>query len=386
VRLIVLVIASLALGAALGAGMAVLRARSALRPIDAEAAPPPPAPADEPPKAVVDKAEFDFGVMDASEERRHDFVISNQGSGPLRLVAGGTSCRCTVSQLEKEQIPPGAATKVTLTWKTRNVLGPYRQTANILTNDPARPEITLTVSGEVVTAVRAEPADLVFTRLPAGEAASGEVRLWCNLPDHPLQILDFKLSDKGTAGHFKVTHQPLGQEAVRREKDAKSGVLVRVAITPGLPQGRFHQNIELRTNVPATPTLTIPVHGDIASDISVAGAGWNPDTGTLFLGPVNRRDGARRRLLLIVRGPQGKEVKFKLARVQPAFLVVKLGPTTAVGQGGLVQTPLEIEVPKGSPLANHLGSEQGELGQIMLETTHPQARQLRIFVQFAVEG
>jgi hypothetical protein len=386
VRLTIIVIVSLALGAALGAGTAVLRARSVLKPVAAESAPSPPPPADEPSKAVVDKAEYEFGTMDASEERHHDFIISNKGAGPLRLVAGGTSCRCTVSQLEKEQIPPGGSTKVTLTWKTKGVYGPYRQTANILTNDPDRREITLTVSGEVVTALRAEPPDLVFTRLPAGEAAAGEARLWCNVPDQPLRIIDFKLSDPATAGHFQVTYQPLDQEAVRREKGAKSGVLLRVAITPGLPQGRFQQNVVLHTNVPASQTLTIPVYGDIASDISIAGPGWNPDTGTLYLGAVSRREGAQRRLLLIVRGPQGKEVKFKLVRVQPSFLVAKLGPTTAVGQGTLFQTPLNIEVPKGSPPANHLGSEQGESGQILLQTTHPQAKQLRLFVQFAVEG
>jgi hypothetical protein len=46
--------------------------------------------------------------------------------------------------------------------------------------------------------------------------------------------------------------------------------------------------------------------------------------------------------------------------------------------------PLTVEVPPGAPDANYLGSP-GKLGEILLETTHPEAKQVRLLVQLAVE-
>ena len=43
-----------------------------------------------------------------------------------------------------------------------------------------------------------------------------------------------------------------------------------------------------------------------------------------------------------------------------------------------------IEIPPGSPTVDCLGSEQGKLGEIILESTHPQVPKLRILVRFAV--
>ena len=47
--------------------------------------------------------------------------------------------------------------------------------------------------------------------------------------------------------------------------------------------------------------------------------------------------------------------------------------------------PLFVQIPKGSPPVNCFGSDQGKLGQIVLETNHPRMPQLRIPVRFLVE-
>jgi len=57
-----------------------------------------------------------------------------------------------------------------------------------------------------------------------------------------------------------------------------------------------------------------------------------------------------------------------------------------MGQNGLVHLyELKIEVPKGVPPMIHLGNKQGELGKIVVGTTHPDAKQVQVFVQFSVE-
>ena len=182
---------------------------------------------------VVDKAEYDFGTRDIeASSGSHDFVFTNKGDAPLSLSEGGTSCRCTMSKLGQEKISPGGSTKVTITWKPIDKPGPYQQTAKILTNDPAQPQITLTISGRVTAAMRFSPSELVFSRLSVGETSTAESRLFCYL-DKPLKILGHKWSDAATAPYFDVTRQPLSAAELKEEPTARSGVLVKVTLKAG---------------------------------------------------------------------------------------------------------------------------------------------------------
>ena len=70
----------------------------------------------------------------------------------------------------------------------------------------------------------------------------------------------------------------------------------------------------------------------------------------------------------------------------PSVLKVSLGQPSEINNGAVVADAVMIDIPPGSPPVNHLGSEQGKLGEIILETTHPQVPKLRILVRFAVEG
>ena len=104
------------------------------------------------------------------------------------------------------------------------------------------------------------------------------------------------------------------------------------------------------------------------------------------MGTVDGRQGAQRRLLLIARGPHRKEVEFKPVRRIPDLLKVEVGKTTEINRGKATQTPLLIEIPIGSPRANYLGSEQAELGRIILQTNHPEVPEICIRIRFAIEG
>lgn len=389
-RTLLFVLLVVVLGVTLGIGTAVLRIRmTPWNPASDESVKtvtvvesPPSGPA---PKVVVDKAEYDFGALDIQGNGSHDFVLTNTGDAPLTLTAGGTSCRCTMSSLEHESIEPGGSAKVTLTWKPIDKPGPYQQTAKILTNDPSQPQVTLTISGRITAVTRFSPGELVFSQVSAGEPTSGESTLFGYL-NEPLQIVGHTWSNEAMAQYFDASLQPLSADEVKKEPLAQSGFRVKVTVKAGLPQGPFLQKLLLQTNLPASPELTLPIQGNVGSEIAVVGQGWDPERTILNLGEVARSAGIQRRLMLVVRGPLRKEITFKPGDVSPSSLKVTLGPSSEINNGIVVQTPLIIEIPKDSPPANHLGSEQGHLGEIILETTHPQVPKLRILVRFAIEG
>jgi len=337
------------------------------------------------PKLVVEEDTHDFGAMDERNKGRYEFILTNVGDAPLTLKQGEASCKCTSTILEKGGIEPGESAKVVLEWTGKNRTGPFTESATITTNDPHRPTVTLTIKGRITTAVRALPSKLTISGITAGQEASAQVKLF-GFRSEPLQITGHEFSHPETSENFLVASQPLSPDQLAEEQDAKSGCLVEVTVKPGLPLGAFEQTILLKTNYHEAPTIEVPVQGTICSEISIVGKGWNRKAGTLYWGNVKSQQGDRRNLFIRVSGPHRKEVRFKPIEIHPDLLEVELGETSYAENGRLSLTPLTIQIPKGSPPADYLGTSEGKLGQIILETNHPNARELRILLRFSIEG
>ncbi len=342
-------------------------------------------PADQPqPRVSVEHDEFDFGELQLGTETEHLFRIANTGEAPLNVRSGGTTCaKCTLYSLDKENLEPGESEDVKVSYRASS-LGVFRQTATILTNDALRPRVTLVVRGKVVTMVRVSPPDLVFSRLIADEPATADLRVLC-YSRVPLEIRGHEFLEGETAERFKLEIEPLPQADLDKE-DAHSGVRLRVTALAGLPVGAVRQKLRLKTNQEVSPTLDISIQGRVDSDISVIGSGWDGNTGVLAIGLVKGREGARRQLFLLVRGPHRHEVEFRQESREPEWLQVELGEPQDVNQGAIVKIPLTVVIPPGSPAANHVGSVQGKLGHLVLKTTHPTAKEVRLYVQFFVEN
>jgi hypothetical protein len=382
------VIAAAVVGLAAGAGTAVFRvnvtAANTQAMLAGEGSVSFPAPGAPRAKVVVDQADFDFGTMDNDATNSHEFVFNNAGDDTLILTKGDTTCRCTLINLVETDIPPGKSAKVALQWTSKNMAGPYRQSATIVTNDPDRPRVTLTITGRVTSPIRVAPTELILNNLSVVVSETVEARVFCYSSGN-LQITAHELAEADLAKFFEVTSQPLSADELKGEADVKSGVLVKLAVKPGLPLGAFRQKIRLSTNLKESPTIEIPVEGTVTSDIAIVGQGWNEKTNVLTLGSVSNRKATERKLLLVCRGEFGKEVTYRIAQTEPDVLKVELGQRNQVKQGRASTTPLMIRIPEGSRPVNHLGTESGELGRILIKTNHPQVHELQIRVRFAVE-
>ena len=357
----------LAILVGIAVGLAVAWARISSYPwtenVGGEAAPvrihAPPATADSQPspKVVVEKDTYDFGSMDANTSDEHAFVFKNQGAGPLQLTKGETTCKCTVAKLDEGEIPPGGSSKVVIGWKALGMTSDFRHSATIVTNDPSRPRVTLTITGRITSIVRAVPSNLVFSRLSAGEETTATVRLYGYASEKNLEVKGCQFEETGSAKYFSAALRALTADELKGELDAKSGVEARIAVKPGLPVGPFRQKISISTNLKDAPTVEVPIEGDIVSEISVTGREFDPEKGVLMLGTVRSSQGAERTVRIFVRGPYCKDVKFEPEEVVPSLLHVRIGKTTEMSSGTVTLTPVIIEIPKGSPPANHLGSE-----------------------------
>jgi hypothetical protein len=134
-------------------------------------------------RAKVDEQHYDFGTMQRGTSKSHDFKITNLGDAPLKLRGGTTTCKCTLSEVSEKPIPPGESTKVHVQWAAKADNGPFRQTANVLTNDPLNSTLELTVEGKIMSASGVEPPDLLFDKIPVGESKTTQTYVMAMLQD-----------------------------------------------------------------------------------------------------------------------------------------------------------------------------------------------------------
>ena len=341
------------------------------------------APPDAPqPKLRVDTKQFDFGRMDRSTTMSHDFVFTNEGDAPLTLVAGETTCKCAVSELANDTLAPDESTTVTVEWTAKIKGDKFRQSATILTNDPRQRKVELTVSGMITDSVRIEPSSVVFSRLLTGSEQTAQVRVLSFLSDD-FEIVGKKLVREELADLFLVGERDLSSDELRAS-GALAGKQLTVTAKAGLPVGHFEQELELTTNLSGRTRLIIPVRGRVAGELSIIGSGWNRKQSTLSFGTVDRDKGARAQLHIMVRGAEGTTIEISPLRITPAELQVTVGKPKSIKGGRVVQVPLTVAIPPGTPPMVHLGTQHGGLGEILLKTNHPREKELRLKVRFAV--
>jgi hypothetical protein len=344
------------------------------------------------PIAAIDQLNYNFGTLDIEKSGKHEFTISNRGNEVLKLTKGETTCRCAAGDLEKPEIAPGESAKIRLSWHPTAEVGAYEQSASFYTNDPKKKKIKITITGKITASLRILPASLTLARLSANETAHGSLAVLSYL-DEPLEIKSYRLEEDAGSKFFDLAVSPLSETDLKEYKEAKSGYRLTVTVKPGLPQGEFRQRIVLETNNSDKPERSVSVEGSIGSEISVAGSNWDSERELLFLGNVKSETGVRQRLLLIVHGPYRKETHFSLAENPPSPLKVEIGEMSEINDGKVAQTPLIIEIPKGSPRASFLGkAKEGEedavddgAAVIQITTTHPEISKIRLPVRFAVE-
>jgi len=335
------------------------------------------------PKAVVDADEHDFGFLDVADSARHVFVIRNEGAGPLRLERGGTSCKCTMSHLPEGEIPPGGAAEVAVSTKATAAKGGlFRHTANILTNDPERKVISLTVRGVYRTFLAAQPERIDFPR--AGREGDGSEPLRAEVAVFSQAFEQFDLSSvSATLEGVSWEIEPLAAD-VLEPLEAKCGYRIAMVLPDDLPEEGFSHTLHISA-IPAgedrkLQTLNVPLNREFVRPVQFFG----PDltmARALLLGTIAQGTSRRTTVTLKV-ALQPRALRVRHIAAEPEFVRVRMAPLKPdAPELGLYR--IEVEVPADAPMCNHLGVEAG---RVRIETDHPKVPELNLRLEFAVAG
>lgn len=102
-----------------------------------------------------DKETNDFGVIPQGVPASYTFIVTNTGKAPLIITNASASCGCTTPEWTKEAIKPGGKGYVKATYNAASP-GQFMKTVTVTSNAAGRESVTLTLKGEVKTAVQGE--------------------------------------------------------------------------------------------------------------------------------------------------------------------------------------------------------------------------------------
>lgn len=322
------------------------------------------------PIAVTPKTSYDFGVLPRFTQTHHVFEIRNEGTAPLELKQGPSSCSCTILGLETSKVMPGQSAEIKLEWTLKFKEGPFSQSATIYTNDPNRKEIELVVKGLTETRLGLSESEVVFSSLYPGDSPTKEVLLY----SRTLKSLGNVAQDvKATIPGLNITLHEASTEDLE-PVEGRCGYIVKVEVPGDLESGhhvgqvQFTAHPDELTDEEQVDARTPKVALNIDLRVKDPGVkffsplidGW----GRIKLGQVSSEKGSEL-LKLNFRVDQGATPwNVTEIRKYPEFLDVKVVPLDQ--EKGLFQ--LQIQVPPGTPVGNYYGQT---IGRIVLESDHP---------------
>lgn len=162
------------------------------------------------PRIQVDLELYDFGVAVDGTVIQFTVTITNAGDQTLNITRVSYNCSCTSYELPKRDLNPGESVIMKIRFNTTGYsryVQPVSQTVTLYTNDPARPQVVITVRGTVRT-------------LSAHEAPAK------TLSETFYLLLDVRDPEKYVQGHlFGAVNIPLSALEAWAEKLPKDRVI-----------------------------------------------------------------------------------------------------------------------------------------------------------------
>jgi len=101
------------------------------------------------PKIVFKNTKYDFGTVTEGEIVKHDYVFTNEGQSELIIRKTKASCGCTAIEPNKTNLKPGESSQVGISFNTTGRTGKQVKNITVITNDPEKSTVILTVEGTV---------------------------------------------------------------------------------------------------------------------------------------------------------------------------------------------------------------------------------------------
>jgi hypothetical protein len=308
------------------------------------------------PKAVAVDPIKDVGTIPKGDKVNHDFEIRNDGGAPLEISDVRPACGCTVASFDKS-IAPGKSGKVHVLFDTATFNGPVAKGVTVYTNDPANPQLELTLRAKVEPYIAMKPGYARYT-IVRGEAREGTIVQTLYAPDGT-QMDVVKVDSPWP--YLKVGFRE-AQEGERLPDVKVKQWRVETTLSSEAPVGPLAGMVTVHTNHSKQKLVEIPVSGFVRPVLAVTPA--KADFGRIELKEPHRRafsikNFATEPIKVIGVDPPGQGLEAKVESLEE-------------GRNYVVRLTLDPGMPKGpfhNKLTIHTDSPKSPILEVELTGT-----------------
>jgi hypothetical protein len=214
------------------------------------------------PKIVVANPIHDFGPVEKTAKLTHDFEIRNDGNAELKIREARAECACTVTRFDAT-IAAGATGRVHVEFDPMDLLGPVSKTILVFTNDPAAPEVVLTVKAGVKPIFGVKPGYARYIYVQKEIPGVITQTIWS------MDGSDFRIL--GVESPYPYLKTAFWEAKPEERLADHPGKQWRVSTTlePDSPVGALVKMVEITTDNPKQRKIELPVSGFVRPVIAV---------------------------------------------------------------------------------------------------------------------
>jgi hypothetical protein len=214
-------------------------------------------------RIVLPETRKDAGSIPKGEVLRASFAVRNEGNADLAISDVRASCGCTVSRFDRV-IRPGTEGKIELAIETRTFQGPISKSVMVVSNDPASPQSSLTVTAIVKPYADASSPGFLRIQTLVGEPASVCLVLFSDDPAFKPERAEVPVD-----GSLKAEIQP-ALESERVPGKNSNQWRLSLSTSASSPEGILGGAVKVSTGIAKQPEMEIPIAGFIRPTLSVS--------------------------------------------------------------------------------------------------------------------
>jgi hypothetical protein len=166
---------------------------------------------DKAPSIVLDDSERDFGKVIQGETLKHIFSFANKGSTVLEILEIEPSCGCQAASLSANRIQAGQSGQIEVTVDTGGLTGVIDKSVTILSNDPRRPSVSLSIRADVQPEISLSSPSIYFETAPDGKEITKEIVI--TVPaERSIKILSAESTDESLSVKLEPVQDSNGKK------------------------------------------------------------------------------------------------------------------------------------------------------------------------------
>ncbi|HUJ71451.1 MAG TPA: DUF1573 domain-containing protein [Verrucomicrobiae bacterium] len=215
----------------------------------------PPGPA---PKIQFDKTVYDFGATSLVDSVTGTFTFQNAGDGELKVSPPKPSCGCTVASVKPSDLKPGEKGELVFKVNVGSAHGALEKHITVPSNDPASPNINLTIKAEMKQVVEINPGAVSVGALRQGMTSNAVVMIR-RTDGKKLVISKVETSSKIVQARIEPAEGTNADQAAKLVIDVKAD---------GKPM-RFNERVSVTLEGVDHPLIPILVNGQVLGDMVI---------------------------------------------------------------------------------------------------------------------